>query len=194
MWKVQTGARNGEIAALLSDPDPATGKMFPAAGYDPADLNTIPFGTITVRFPTCDTALLSVQPDGALQSGDYSLIRITSVKGVGCVEPPDPPPAGTITGKWSGPGVCFMVSQDGTQIIGGNLSECNAQTAFNSNLDGVSNEGRDCKVTASCEGVWPIVDGKFTCLNELGELAIGTFNSNNSASGSAFGIKLVTVF
>jgi hypothetical protein len=49
-------------------------------------------------------------------------------------------------------------------------------------------------VTASCEGVWPIVDGKFTCVNELGELAVGTFDSSNSASGWAFeGEGAVTV-
>jgi len=154
--------------------------------YDVGDLNRIPFGTITAVFPTCDTALFSVQPDGALPAGDYSLQRITSVEGVGCVEPPDPPPAGITAGKWEGHGVCFMVNSDGTSIIGGNLSECNVQSAFDSNLDGISNELRNCKVTASCEGVWPIVDGKFTCLNEAGELAVGTFTSTTSASGSAF--------
>jgi hypothetical protein len=154
--------------------------------YDPGDLNRIPFGTITTIFPTCGTALFSVQSNGPLPSGDYSLSRITSVEGVGCTEPPDPPPSGITAGEWSGLGVCFMVSQDGTKIIGGNLSECTAQAAFDSNLEGISNELRECNVTTSCEGVWPIVDGKFTCLNERGELAFGTFTSNTSASGSAF--------
>ncbi len=155
-------------------------------GYDPDDLNTIPFGTITVSFPTCDTALFSVQTSGALPSGDYSLVRLTSVEGVGCTEPTEPSPTGLTPGLWTGHQVCFMVSEDGTHIIGGNLSECDAQAAFDSNLDGISNELNECKVTTSCEGPWPIVDGKFTCLNELGELAFGTFNSTTSASGSAF--------
>lgn len=155
-------------------------------GFDPDDLNTKPFGTITAIFPTCDTALFAVQSDGSLPSGDYSTIRLTSVAGVDCTEPPEPPPSGLASGKWAGPGVCFMVSEDGGSIIGGNLSECSAQAAFDSNLDGVSNELRDCKVVAKCEGVWPIVDGKFTCVNELGELAIGTFDSATSASGWAF--------
>jgi hypothetical protein len=154
--------------------------------YDMGDLNRIPFGTITVRFPLCDSALFSVQSDGTLPSGSYTLVRITSVEGVGCTEPPEPPPSGITSGRWSGPGVCFNVSEDGTQIIGGNLSTCDAQAAFDSNLDGVSNELDNCKVTASCEGVWPIVDGQFACLNEIGELAVGSFNSNTSASGSAF--------
>ena len=159
------------------------------SAYDPADLNRIPFGTITVVFPTCDTALFSVQPDGPLEAGDYSLVRVTNVEGVGCTEPPEQPPSGITAGKWSGgagTGVCFMVNSEGTHIIGGNLSECDAQAAFDSNLDGVSNELNDCKVTAQCEGKWPIVDGKFECLNELGQLAFGTFTSNTSASGSAF--------
>jgi hypothetical protein len=155
-------------------------------GYDPADLNTIPFGIITVRFPNCDSALFSVQPDGALQAGDYTLVRLTNVEGVGCTEPPEAPPSGITSGKWSGAGVCFMVNADGQSIVGGNLSECDAQAAFDSNLDGLSNELDDCKVTAQCEGVWPIIDGKFTCLNELGQLATGSFNSNTSASGTAF--------
>jgi hypothetical protein len=155
-------------------------------GYDMGDLNRIPFGTITVRFPNCDSALFSVQPDGALQAGDYTLQRITSVEGVGCTDPEPPPPSGITAGKWSGPGVCFMVSEDGQSIVGGNLSECDAQAAFDSNLDGLSNELDNCKVTAQCEGVWPIIDGKFTCLNELGQLAIGSFNSTTSASGTAF--------
>ena len=158
--------------------------------YDAGDLNRTTFGTITVRFPTCDTALFSVQSDGALQSGDYSLQRITSVDGVGCVEPPpDPPPSGPTfpPGHWSGDGVCFMVSEDGTRIFGGNLSACDAQAAFDSNLDGQTNEFNDCKVTASCEGFYPIDEyGNFTCFNELGELATGRIYPNGTAEGWAF--------
>jgi hypothetical protein len=154
--------------------------------YDPADQNVTAFGTVTVRFPFCDSALFSVQTNGTLQNYDYSLVRLTDIEGVTCIEPPEPPPSGITSGKWSGAGVCFNVSEDGTQIIGGNLSNCDAQSAFDSNIDGVTNELKDCKVTASCEGVWPIIDGKFTCLNEIGELAVGSFDSNNSASGWAF--------
>ena len=155
-------------------------------GYDPGDLNRTPFGNILVRFPTCDTALFYVLSNVGLESGNYSLIRITSVEGVGCTEPADPPPTGITTGKWAGHGVCFMVSSEGTHIIGGNLSECDAQAAFDSNLDGISNEGNNCKVTTQCEGVWPIVEGSFVCANSQGELAHGTFTSKTSAAGSAF--------
>jgi hypothetical protein len=154
--------------------------------YDMGDLNRIPFGTITVVFPTCDTALFSVQPDGALEAGDYSLTRITSVEGVGCTEPPDPPPSGITSGKWQGSHVCLMVNPEGTHVVGGDLSECDAQAAFDSNLEGISNELKECNVTTSCEGPWPIVNGEFICLNTRGELAYGTFTSNTSVSGSAF--------
>ena len=154
-------------------------------GFDSDDLNITPFGTITVRFPTCDTALFSVVTEVGLQNGNYSLIRLTDIEGIDCTDP-KPPTTGPYPGRWSGPGVCFNVSQDRLSIIGGELSGCDAQAAFDSNLDGISNEGRNCKVTASCEGVWPIVDGKFSCVNKLGELAVGTFSSTTSASGLAF--------
>ena len=155
------------------------------AGYDPGDLNRIPFGTITVMFPACDSALFSVQSDGALPSHDYSLVRITSVEGVGCTEPPDTGPPGLTPGRWSGPKVCFHVSADGTQIteIG---STCDGDAAFDSNLDGLNNELNECGVEAECDGFWDIVNGSFTCTGELGSLAIGTFSSATSASGRAF--------
>ena len=154
-------------------------------GYDPGDLNTIPFGTITTQFPTCDTAWFSVKPDGPLQDFNYSLLRLTSVEGAGCTEPPDPP-GGLTPGHWAGDGVCFMVSDDGLRIQGGDLSECDQQASFDSNLEGITNLGDECNVNVGCEGPWEIIDGKFNCVNELGELAVGIFGSDTSASGQAF--------
>ena len=83
-------------------------------------------------------------------------------------------------------GVCFMVEEDGLHIKGGDLSLCDAQTAFDSNLDGLNNDLEECGVEADCEGRYEIVDGAFACVSELGTLAIGTFSSTTSASGSAF--------
>ena len=154
------------------------------SGFDTDDLNGTVFGTITVRFPTCDSALFSIQSDGALESGDYSLVRLTNIEGVDCTEPPEPP-TGLTTGTWRGSGVCFHVSADGNSIIGGETSGCDAQMAFDANLDGITNELRNCKSSPSCEGIWPIVEGRFTCLNSQGELATGTFTSPTSASGVA---------
>ena len=81
--------------------------------------------------------------------------------------------------------MCFHVSQDGLSITEV-ASTCDLDAAFDSNLDGISNDGRNCKVTASCEGVWAIENGAFACVNEFGELAIGTFSSTTSVSGLAF--------
>jgi hypothetical protein len=135
---------------------------------------------------TCDTALFSIQSDGSLPSTNYSLVRVTNVEGVGCVEPPEPPPAqGYTPGTWKGNGVCFNVGPDGLTLteLG---STCDGNAAFDSRIDnGISEGGIGCSVTAECDGVWPIVDGKFACTGELGTLAIGTFGSATSASGLA---------
>ena len=155
-------------------------------GYDPGDLNRIPFGTITVRFPTCDTALFSIQSEGTLPSGSYSLVRITSVEGVGCVEPPEPPPSGGYTpGRWDGDGVCFNVAQDGMSITSVG-SSCDNGTAFKANLFGVSEDTGDCGVEFGCAAEWPIEDGSFACTNGDGDLVVGNINSSGSASGFAF--------
>ena len=82
--------------------------------------------------------------------------------------------------------MCFMVSPDGKEIVGGNASACQAQAAFDSDLEGISNEANECNVTTTCEGIYKITNGGFTCANSRGELAFGTFTSNNSATGSAF--------
>jgi hypothetical protein len=155
--------------------------------FDSGDLNQTPFGTITARFPNCDSALFSVQTEAGvgLASRDYTLIRLTDIKGIDCTDP-KPPQQGYTPGRWSGDGVCFTVGEDGMSIVGGNLSTCDAQAAFDSNLDGLNNDLEECGVEADCEGVWNIVDGAFSCVSELGTLAIGTFSSTTSASGSAY--------
>jgi len=184
LWLVGTGGVGAKDVSAQINLFEYDGPVW-GPGFDSADLNETPFGTIIVRFPTCDTALFSIQSDGALESGDYSLVRLTLVEGVDCTEPPDPPPSGLTTGTWSGFGVCFHVSADGKSIIGGETSGCDAQMAFDANLDGITNELRNCKSSPSCEGIWPIVEGRFTCLNSQGELATGTFTSPTSASGVA---------
>jgi hypothetical protein len=158
------------------------------ADYDPDDLNQASFGDITVKFPTCDTALFQVNSSqaGGLPGGSYPLVRITKIEGISCIEPTPPPPAqGYTPGTWRGTGVCFNVGQDGLTLteVG---STCDGNAAFDSRIDtGISDGGIGCSVTAECDGVWPIVDGKFACTGELGTLAIGTFSSATSASGLA---------
>ena len=156
--------------------------------YDPADLNRTSFGEITVRFPTCDTALFQVNSsqDGGLPGGSYSLVRITSIEGINCVEPSDPPPVeGYTPGRWDGDGVCFNVAQDGMSITGVG-SSCANGAAFAANLFGVSEDTGDCGVEFGCAGPWPIEDGSFACTNGDGDLVVGNIDSSGSASGLAF--------
>jgi hypothetical protein len=158
-------------------------------GFDPGDLNTIEFGYITVRFPTCDSALFQVETNEGvgLESDSYSLVRLTEVVGVECTDPP--PEQSFPAGKWDGDGVCFNVAQDGRSITDVGSSCANGAAAW-TNLNGVAEDTGDCNVEISCPGIaggWPIEEGKFACVNNEGDLIVGQFGSSNSASG--FGYK-----
>jgi hypothetical protein len=153
-------------------------------GFDSDDLNQTPFGTITVRFPTCDTALFQIATEmGVPQGGSYSLIRLTDIEGIECNDPA--PEQSYPAGRWDGDGVCFNVAEDGMSITGAG-STCANGAAFAANMFGVSEDTGDCAVEFECPSVWPIEDGSFECLNADGDLVIGQFNSFNSASGLAF--------
>jgi len=56
------------------------------SGFDSDDLDWTPFGAITVRFPTCDTALFQIVTEVGLQNGDYALVRLTDFEGADCHE------------------------------------------------------------------------------------------------------------
>ncbi len=152
-------------------------------GYDAGDLNTTPFGTITARFPTCDTALFGVTTEVGLQNGSYSLVRLTDIEGIECTDPPAEP--AVTPGTWRGERVCFNVAADGRSLTEIN-SQCDGSASFDSNLKGISDDLEECDVEAECDGPWSIEGGVFNCTSELGTLAIGKFGSSNSASGSAF--------
>ncbi len=155
-------------------------------GFDTGDLNSAVFGTLTVRFPTCDTALfkMAVEPAMGLQGGNYSLTRLTSIKGVECKNPP--PEQSFPSGRWDGDGICFNVAEDG-QSITSLGSSCANGAAFAANLFGVSEDTGDCDVDFECLAAWTIdEEGNFGCTNSDGDLATGHFDSANSASGFAF--------
>jgi hypothetical protein len=152
-------------------------------GYDVDDLNTTPFGTITAKFPTCDTGLFTVVTDVGLPNGNYSTVRLTDIEGIECNDPP--PEQSFEAGRWDGDGVCFNVAEDGLSITSVG-SSCQNGTAFKSNLNGVSEDTGDCNVEIGCEGNWSIEGGSFACTNSDGDLVTGQFNSFDSASGLAF--------
>jgi PKD repeat protein len=153
------------------------------SGFNTDDLNVTPFGTITVRFPSCNDALFQVNTEVSLESGSYGLIRLTTLEGLGCTD--EPPQQSYTPGLWVGENVCFNVADDGKTIteVG---SGCDLGFAFDSSLPGINNEGDACDVEADCEGAWTIQGGTFSCVSEFGTLAIGNFNSFTSASGLTF--------
>ena len=161
-------------------------------GYDPADRDTTQFGNIVVQFPSCDSALFSVTSNVAgLESGSYSLVRLTELVGMDCVEPPPPgaPPPGSpseITpGLWTAEGVCFFVNAEGTKIV--ESDQCDNGKAFSGNAVGIEVDrdgdvGPDaCNVNVPCDGAWDIEPwtdeytgftfGRAICVNEVGGIA-----------------------
>jgi hypothetical protein len=156
------------------------------SGYDPADRQTTEFGDVVVRFPTCDTALFTVRTNVALESGDYSLVRLTEIVGMDCTDsPPESDPSGS-AGLWIGPGICFTVNPEGTAIIESDL--CDNGKAFSGEILGVevdangNAEADECQAKVICNGVWPIRDQRVSCGNETGGLVIIYFNSDTQAT------------
>ena len=162
-------------------------------GYDPADKNTTEFGQITVRFPTCDTALFGVTSNvEGLESGSYSLVRLTEIVGMDCIEPPPPgppPPDGGITpGLWTGPNACFFVNAEGTKIVESDL--CDAGNSLSVSIqglevdiDGISNPS-GCNAVVACDLAWDIVTveengsefQQVTCINDIAGIGNVVFN------------------
>ena len=162
--------------------------------YDPADRTGIdePFGNIVVQFPTCDSALFNVQSnDPVLASGNYSLVRLTDLVSLDCVEPPPPdgpppeePPEIT-AGLWTAEGVCFFVDADGKQIV--DSDQCDNGKSFSARVDGVEDPATldpSCKAYVVCNGAWPIVDAldefgrpykRLTCVNADGGIGLIEF-------------------
>jgi hypothetical protein len=176
--------------------------------YDPADRTGIdePFGNIAVQFPTCDSALFNVQSnDPVLESGNYSLVRLTDLVSLDCVEPtpPDVPPPGpapeVTPGLWTGNGVCFFVDADGTQIV--DSDQCDNGKSFSARVDGVEvpdDNYPPCNAYVVCNGAWPIVDEigitqtpykQATCINADGGIGVITFAED--VVGEAAFIKVV---
>ena len=161
-------------------------------GYDPADRDTTQFGNIVVQFMTCDSALFNVTSNVAgLESGNYSLVRLTAIVGMDCVEPPPPdgpppeePPEIT-PGLWTAEGVCFFVDADGKQIV--DNDQCDNGKSFSARVDGVEDPATldpSCKAYVVCNGAWPIVDAldefgrpykRLTCVNADGGIGLVEF-------------------
>ena len=166
------------------------------AGYDKDDRDIQDFGTITVRFPTCDSALFAIQTNPAstnLASGQYSLVRLTDIVGIECTDPPPPVDGRVAGGLWTGPGVCFFVNEDGSRIIESDL--CDGK-AFEAEIPGIqvdidnNPDADECQANVVCDGAWEIFydegDGSVSvdCLNELG--GVGEVSFQSATSGTAY--------
>jgi hypothetical protein len=161
------------------------------SGYDPDDLNTTDFGTITARFTSCNSALFQVRTNVDLEDLEYPAVRLTNVVGIECVDTsPPPPPTGLTAGKWVGDGVCINVAADGKSLTTVNstcpnlasiwLDITGTQVDINGEID-----PEVCKVDATCLVDAPISadTGFFQCVTEHG-LAEGWFNSATNAYGN----------
>ena len=148
--------------------------------YDPADRQTTQFGDIIVRFPSCDRAFFMVQSNvQGLESGDYSLARLTELVGMDCTDPP-PATGETVTpGQWTGEGVCFFVNTEpsggfppGTRIQANDL--CNG-FSVEAEVPGVEVDikgetGPACQAKAECPSTQGI---NFPGQNSYGQMACG---------------------
>lgn len=175
--------------------------------YDPADRSFTEFGEIVVRFPTCDTALFNVSSNVAgLESGTYSLVRLTDLVSVDCTEPPPPdtqppppPGIGITPGLWTGEGVCFFVNAEGTKIV--ESDQCDQGKSFSGDIPGVQVDidgrvdGDACDSNVACGAAWDIYEStneqgvtitQAHCVNELGGIGLIKFVTGNKANVWAF--------
>jgi len=183
MWLTGVLVLDGDPASVTIPVVVTNGPKF-GQDYNPADLNKSTWGTITLTYPDCDSAVLSYASSVGFGSGAINLVRLTNLTQVRCTDPGTPPPGTGITpGRWSGPQVCFNVSADGRTLTSeGSL--CDSGRAFDSDIDTVREDGTPCDAEVQCQGVIAIVDGSFSCTSS-GEIAVGTFLNPTSAAGTA---------
>ena len=171
------------------------------AGYDKDDRIIQDFGTITVRFTTCNSATFQIQTNSQvtnLPSGTYALVRLTDIRGIECTDsppapPPEPPPdpeGGVTPGLWTGPGGCFFVNEEGNRII--ESDACDEGKAlsleapgFEVDIDGDWEED-SCQANVVCGGAWNIYFetdyAGAECVNESGSTANVYFSSPTTAN------------
>jgi hypothetical protein len=81
-WVVGTGPVTGNSARLNAWTN--TGGAFGNA-FNPANVDTIPWGTLNVTFSSCDQGTLQFQPgNSALPSGSMPITRLTMLYNAGC--------------------------------------------------------------------------------------------------------------
>lgn len=172
-----TAGALGAIVPVIQVEGPMWG-----SGFDPADVNITEFGTVTVNFTSCTTALFSVESDiPELESFDYSTVRLTTITGMSCQDQPIQDPDAVITpGLWTGAFGCFFVNAEGTKIVESDLCD-NGKTlaadapGFEININGRWNP-QDCNAHAICNGPWDInIEGAHVSCSTGGGSAANVF-------------------
>lgn len=141
--------------------------------YNPNDQVRTDFGTITVRFPNCSSALFQVRNNVNLADGDYQTQRFTKVVGVNCVNTAPPPEGSTLPpGKWESNGACLNVAPDGKTLTPVNSTCPNGAAAwvdisgFEVDANGKAQVDA-CRVDASCLVSTPVdPTAGFICLSD----------------------------
>jgi hypothetical protein len=154
------GFTPGDIGAIVPVKQ-VEGPMWGSA-YDPADATDTDFGTVTVQFTSCTTALFSIDSNiPGLESFDHSTVRLTWLTGVFCVDQPYQDPNQELTtGVWRGFGGCFYINQEGTHIVENELCDQGKALSvenpgFEVNINGFLNT-QTCHANTECEGAWEI--------------------------------------
>ena len=189
MWL--TGAAEvGADGTVISIPVNITDGPIFGPDYDKEDLNSEFWGTIELRFQTCDQGNMTYTSSIGFGSGSIALTRLTIVVNVNCVEPP-PETEAVTPGKYTGPGVCLYVADDGLSITSEG-STCPGGAAFKADLQGERLGGSlACDVTVICPDTYAIYPTNaqtpqpaFDCVDIAG-LASGAFYEGG-VNGPAF--------
>jgi len=181
MWLVGNVVLGGDPEAVTIPVVVTNGPKF-GPDYDSAALNRQTWGTLTITFPNCNSAILAWDSSAGFGSGAIELSRLTTLTQVRCTNPSLPPSGTGITpGTWRGNGVCFHVSADGRTLTSAG-SPCDDGHALDVEVNGTTAGGGQCEAEVECNGVVAIVDNGFSCSGDGGR-TIATFNNPTSMSG-----------
>jgi len=204
MWLVGNQVLDSSQTSVTIDVSRYDGPVF-GPGFDSGDLNAMPWGTLTLRFPNCDSAVLNYSSTDGFGSGQINMIRLTDLEQVSCTDPAAPPPSPALEitpGLWTGDGVCFFVNAEGTQIV--ESDQCDSGKSFSAQITGVeinldSNFDPDnaalCDLDSACVGAWDIVTetteqglqiATAKCANDAGGIGRIGFSTGNEACIIAF--------
>ena len=165
-------------------------------GYDPDDRVTTDFGTLTVRFTGCNSALFQLRVDAeGFEDGDYSLVRLTNVVGIECVDPPPKPPEGegVTEGAWgNGSTTCMNVAPGGAALTSAN-SPCPEGASIWIDQTGLYIDANGditldfCVTNIWCTGnVNFTSEGTFQCTTPNNGLIEGFFTSKTAMYGYGY--------